>query len=455
MAISSILTRKRSRPRPWRVACVVLTVAAATAAGADGTWDRPGDGVWTNPTSWLGGVPNGVGETAFFGPDAPSRPSAVIQLNESITVGTIDDANANQIRLTGPGPLVFDAVGLGTPVTIDLRQNGGELDLRTPIVLIDDPLTVRTVDASEIIFSGLFQGGADDLTKEGAGLLSIDEATDDWTGRLLVAEGTVEIRDSSGLGAGSGTLADGTIVSVDGTLAIARNVTIVDERVRLDGAAISGGQSGSAAFNGPLELSADSRATNQGAEATLNLGGTIEGPGGLNVDRGIVELRGEIQFGGQLTVAGATVGIRSAAAHGGSRVGPGGVMKVRSSGSLVDAGMVTVDAGGELRIVAPAGSDPSTSSVSPASILLEEGTLTLARIDFSPSGLLASASQGGVLLLEKLPTYTAGGTDMIDFDAIGGRDLRLGAKTDATLPAGVALLPESATTTLRFGGGPA
>src|SRR4051812_49291321 len=65
------------------VVMAAWAAAAGTPAGralaTDGVWNLNGDGAWSNPLAWTGGVPSYEGDSATFG--------GVILANRTVMVG--------------------------------------------------------------------------------------------------------------------------------------------------------------------------------------------------------------------------------------------------------------------------------------------------------------------------------------------------------------------------------
>src|SRR5439155_23288810 len=71
--------------------------------------------------------------------------------------------------------------------------------------------------------------------------------------------------------------------------------------------------------------------------------------------------------------------------------------------------------------------------------------------DLEPAQFLDPSSIGGTLALDSV-TYTAGGTNLMNFGALpGGGNIRLGAAGNSTISSSVILIPDSDSRTLRFG----
>jgi autotransporter-associated beta strand protein len=239
----------------------------------------------------------------------------------------------------------------------------------------------------------------------------------------------------------------------------------------LPGTGLRLGSSGSGRIGAAVILTPDT------VTHTLRFGG---GPGALTVNAAITDIGGtptHLDFDGASTtvLAGnntytgttmigtlANVMVSSSTGLGstssGTTVGVGGTLTLNAASAeplQVNGGRVIINAAysgtatvndGALRIGA-AGS--ATNAV-----VLAGGILSLGR-DVNPATLLAPTSTGGVIAPGTGGTFTAGGTNAINFNALpGGSALRLGVDTNSTtLASAVALTPDSTTHTLRFGGG--
>ena len=132
-----------------------------------------------------------------------------------------------------------------------------------------------------------------------------------------------------------------------------------------------------------------------------------------------------------------------------------GPLKIAPSGSLVGTGNTTVLRGAQLHVGRPAGADSSAHSVSNESIVLQGGILSLTS-DIAPDNLLSPKSTGGVLALDGVENYSAGGLRNLDFSSIPvGDALRLSATSDSSIAADVQIRPNRIDHIIHLGGGPA
>ena len=134
---------------------------------------------------------------------------------------------------------------------------------------------------------------------------------------------------------------------------------------------------------------------------------------------------------------------------GGTQVNAG-TLTISPYGSLVGTGPISVSTGAKLTLSKPAGGDPATDSVSPNSIALNGGTLGIA-VDMSLANLFSSTPINGILSIDTA-TFTAGGSNMIDFSSLApGSIVRL-TSTTGSLPATLSLIPQAGVNMIYLGG---
>ena len=424
--------------------------------GADeGTWHLGGGGEWHQPESWVGTVPDGPGDRALFSSDYPGT-DAIISIERATTLGTLEIASPHHLTIEAAFPLTFDMPGTSDAASLILGPGTGGLDLEAELRFIDDArLRVLALDpTSRLRLNGSFGASSVNLLKEGGGRLILRGDNRDWTGAIAIQAGTLVAATNRALGSGSAGAAEATTVYAPGALLMGTGVAIATERIILEGGQLSGPALGAASLGGPIELRRDSAIVNGSKDGMLHLTAPISGTAGLQFRTGTLRIDAPTTFAGLLQVHDGTVDLRATGEHHGTAVHAGGLLIIRQIGSLVDAGTVIVNRGAQLRLVEPAGLDPSRHSVEPDGIRLNGGLVRVAtNIDLAR--LLAPDSTGGVLALEGIGRFDGGGTGTIDFNAIGGQDLRLGAMVDSAVPSAVALVPDAMTDTFHFGGGPA
>ncbi len=197
------------------IVVLLLCVILASRAAADGVWQLPRNGSWGQAPSWFGEVPNGVGDIASFDSFAPSL-AASISLEEPVVVGSLQDANPNQITVIGiePGELTFDSDDvLGASLVV--RNDAGGLILNTDVNLADSLLVSARNPAAGITIGGALRG-AGDIVKTGPGLLKLDGDNVAWQGALTVAAGKVDVSLGTGLNSvGPHKVLDGATLQLD------------------------------------------------------------------------------------------------------------------------------------------------------------------------------------------------------------------------------------------------
>jgi len=432
-------------------------LAAGPAGAVEAIWTAPGGGSWFNQESWLGGVPHAPGDTALFDVGAPGEDTA-IDIDQLAFLNALTTRNPNRVTLRGRSVLLLDDPTDGGPVHINHATGAGPMIVYVPVGVTNDDLVVRVEDAEGwVLISDFIGNGTIQLSKEGPGKLELggdlQRDPDLWKGPITVREGTLIARNDNALGSSADNDGEATTVLAGGTLAIQHFTNVAHEKIRLDGGRLVGDDHDVATVGGPVELLRDSTFSNTGAGGWLTLNGPVRGASNVAVALGVIDFHGPLEFSGELRVVGGEAHVDVSAQHGGSLVETGGRLFVLDPvSSLVEAGPTTVRAGGELRVNKPAGTDPAIHSVLPHSVRLDGGQLTLADSDQAPLGFLDPSSPGGAIALANQPNYTAGGTNVIDFTAIGP-NIALGAETDSSIAATVVLRPDAVTRELRFGGG--
>src|SRR5688500_14215416 len=94
----------RSRVALAAAVCASLAAAAPDARAADGGWNaNPGDGAWSNPANWLGGVPRVAGDTATFPTTVKTSPEVTVDGPFALASLTFDTTHS--YTLSGIDPL--------------------------------------------------------------------------------------------------------------------------------------------------------------------------------------------------------------------------------------------------------------------------------------------------------------------------------------------------------------
>jgi autotransporter-associated beta strand protein len=206
----------------------VLAVALSTTTGtafalttnfsAAGSFSR-----WSDAANWDNGVANAVGTQAIISSGA----SAWIQ-GETFTVGTLTHSGDGGV--SGVGTLIFDNGGSDATLTNQLASSSNQM---MPNVVLNSALVVNQVAGGMYDFEGSISG-SHGITLNGAGGWFRLAGTNTYTGGTTLNGGGLQIFDSSALGTGPLTAADGTTLflssfgnalTVNGTVNLEENIT--------------------------------------------------------------------------------------------------------------------------------------------------------------------------------------------------------------------------------------
>lgn len=182
---------KNTRMIQLAIATALGLGAARTFAGSD-TWSQTAAGThsWNVGGNWLSGVqfPNGVDDTATITTTLPTG-TTTVNLNQNITLGTLSMGRASQTLTiaggTPAGRLIFDASSGSAALNI---LAGAGNTVSSGIVLAD-PFVVNNAVAGTLS-GGIF--GYGNVTKQGAGTLTLHTAASTFLGNLSLVQGTVE-----------------------------------------------------------------------------------------------------------------------------------------------------------------------------------------------------------------------------------------------------------------------
>ena len=405
--------------------------AGITKTGA-GTLVLSGANTYTGVTQVAVGVLLGNGDGSFGASGAGSGTTvadgAALQLQGSITVAS-ESLTLNGAGINGSGAL---------------RNLSGANTWGGPIVLVSDATIDSGAVGQPLTLAGPI-GGAAGLTKVGAGTLTLS-GSNSYTGVTTVANGTLRLQSSGGLGTG-GAGGGGTTIANGAALQLEGAIVVANETLSLSGTGIAGtgalhSTAGNNQWNGAIVLASDS-AIAAADGSTLTMGGNTGGSGELTkVGTGTLVFPNSNSYTGTTTIQQGVLSIASGGALGtvaaGTVVADGAQLQLQGSmavneplvlnGLGVDdsgalhatgttftvtlSGPVTfaapgsrigVDAGGTMTLAAPAGGIGGLQKVG-------AGTLTLAGNNTYTGTTTVS---GGVLLLTgamNAVTVDAGGT---------------------------------------------
>ncbi len=249
-----------------------LTALTPGAKAADGTWTQitsgTASGTWSDAltANWAGGVvAGGSGATANF--------------------GTLDVSGTSTVTLGAPrtiGNIIFGDTGTGaTASTWVLSGTGANtltLDGGTPTITVNTlgstSLTLATISTSISGTSGLIKNGNGTTATSSTaatGVLVLS-GSNNYTGGTTISAGALRAQNSSALGTGAVTVANGAQLQLTGGVTIGNTLNINGAN-----ALFSTTSAGVPNLSGVINLQSNSGlnlATNSG-NATMVLSGTV------------------------------------------------------------------------------------------------------------------------------------------------------------------------------------
>ena len=125
----------------WAALWCVLT-SCGHLYGDDDLWNSSVGGDWSDQDNWLSAalaseVPNGVGETAAFGPSLPDQ-NATVSLDVAVTLGALEATTSSDVTISGANPLTFDQAASNGPASILLGNGSGNLTIDVETFFNDD-----------------------------------------------------------------------------------------------------------------------------------------------------------------------------------------------------------------------------------------------------------------------------------------------------------------------------
>jgi autotransporter-associated beta strand protein len=270
-----------------------LLVLESAASAATYTWTGAGgaNSNWANPANWGGSAP-GNGETdvglvfpALTGHYASSNDLSGLQVTSLAVTTQLSDGDymfaGNPLTLNGPATM--DSPDSGTPNLIwqipvvlgrdvTVRTSGRQTQLQGPINLAGSTLTLDA--EGDVVLAGVVSGRGS-LVKHNGSALTIT-GTNTYSGPTTCNRGALYIASAAALGdTAAGTTFNGGFLGFVGGSQFATSEPIV-----FNGGEI--GAYGTPSMAGQITLSTTIEVQVFEALATLTIGGTIVGPGGLS-----------------------------------------------------------------------------------------------------------------------------------------------------------------------------
>ena len=196
------------------------------------TWIASGNGTWTDPANWSGGVPAAAGSTATFSFPTNVGGTIIIGIPEfaDISVGIMNITMTGTTGITIRGSLTDSGVDIGDLI-FDNGASNAQLNINTlattspttfssaaglRMTLASD-LLVNVVTAGSIARFDLPVSGAGTLIMSGAGTLELN-STNTFTGGIEIIGGILEAFGDAALSSGAVTISNAATFRSSGTI---------------------------------------------------------------------------------------------------------------------------------------------------------------------------------------------------------------------------------------------
>jgi autotransporter-associated beta strand protein len=290
--------------------------------------------------------------------------TVTVAVNAQATLGQLDFLGQGGISLQGTGPLLFDNPGANPASIRTVLAQGGSLDgkISAPVSIASgESLLLDLATGKNLELSGSILSAEGDVTKIGAGSLTLSGDNSAWTGSVTVDAGELVVRDVNALASSRNVQIgpNGFLTFVPQDVTGQRDASYVIPSASINGGIIQTklttissrgeirGIVAATRVNMNLHLTGDSSIRLTSFD-TVSMDGTISGPGGLRFEKRIVNVPGGssglpfISINGSTSYSGETVigpemrvAFRQSAALGDA-----------SAGTLVDRGTLELHAGG-------------------------------------------------------------------------------------------------------------
>ncbi|MBI1369923.1 MAG: PEP-CTERM sorting domain-containing protein [Planctomycetes bacterium] len=256
----------------------LLLIIGAMPAGAqtNDTWKADAGGDWSDLANWLNGMPPNDGGVATF-PDVLSN-IANINLDIPVELSGLVFDSAYTINLNPTtGSLTF-ANGVDT-ATIDNTHGAHALGAFT----LNSNLAINNTSET-LTFGGVISGPGGLINNSGFTVLN---ANNTYAGQTVIQGGRIDVATDAGLGAGTDTEADGTIVKSGGVLRLGPGVDMTHEMLILENGGELSSTTGSGTenvFTNEIKLVGSGVINPQGTRSLL-FKGVISGDGDLIIKR--------------------------------------------------------------------------------------------------------------------------------------------------------------------------
>ena len=299
------------------------------------TWSYPVPGNWSGTGNWISGTAPAASGQPFYNLNfnSPGTYTVTHDLNNGFQLNQLSVGAA--VTCAGTNSLTFAANG---PILPQLNQNSANtVSVNTPLNLAAMTL-VGGSGGGSVILSSLISGSGG-LTKNSSGTLTLNHFVNTYSGGTVLNAGTVSLA----VGDGSLTPFFGTgplTMNSNATLAVDR--TNLTNPITLNGATVTGGDSFSSDFGGPVTLTGITT-IDLGTTGGFSISGNISGTGGLiTVGTTQWSLSGSNSYTGPTTIQAGTLRYLAAAAVAPAAliIATGGKANLSYSGNRVVASLV-------------------------------------------------------------------------------------------------------------------
>ena len=279
-----------------------VTVTVSSALPTTFSWASAVAGNWSDGSKWTNNLANGAA------PLAAGQTDYTLNFNVAGSYTATSDLSAgcqlNQLNLGGAvtlagNSLAFTANGATLPT---LNQNSASAATISTAASLASNLTFGGSGSGTVTLSGLLAGSGS-LTKNGSGILTINNASNTFSGGTIINAGqlTMNVQANAALGTGPVTLNSGA------TLFLERiNAT---NPLTLNGGTIVASNGFGDSWNAAVNLTAN---TTINAPYNMSFGGSISGAGGfIKTGASQLSLAGSNSHTGAMAVQAGTLSVAS------------------------------------------------------------------------------------------------------------------------------------------------
>jgi autotransporter-associated beta strand protein len=312
------------------------TVPISVAAGlpVTSTWASAVSANMSAGASWVGGTAPPAAGLAYgnlnFAPTGTY--TATHDLNNGFKLNQLNFSGT--VTIAGTNTLSFSANGGTLP---QLKQNSANaVTVNTPLELTATT-TFGGNFGGKVTLGGLISGNGG-LIKTSPGLLQINHVSNTYTGGTILDNGTVTFP----AGNGSATPHFGTgPITVNANAILSVNRTAMSNAMTWNGCTVSGGNSFSSVFSGPVTLNGIIT-VNMGTTGGLQISGNVSGSGGFTtIGTTQWTMNGTNSYTGPTTIQAGTIRYQAAAAvaPGALDIATGGKANLNYTGNRVVASL--------------------------------------------------------------------------------------------------------------------